>query len=270
MGPESTWIPPWIAPLARTTETAGRTLFLSDLHWGAGPEGTRRLHDMLRLLENLPGHIDDLVLGGDIFEFWWEWKHAVCGGHWPFLLAVRKAAEAGVRVRFIAGNHDFAMGAALAEICSARVHPDGYCLTIGSCRWLLVHGDAAPPSERFDRVVRRILRSRWARFGWNLLPPDLALPLALGVGAGSRAIEAGPAASTAEMEPAARGWMRELGLGGVVHGHTHRPLLTRGPEGIYVNNGDWVLQRSAVWISPHQPARLVDCTKEGFPWLSNT
>ena len=47
-------------------------------------------------------------------------------------------------------------------------------------------------------------------------------------------------------------------------------VLTEGPEGFYVNNGDWVKMRTAVWIRPDAPPRLVDCAQEGFPWLSNT
>lgn len=268
--PRGIWVPDWIRPLDDRREAAGRTLFVSDLHWGAGPDGAARLESMVRLLEGLPGRIDDLIFGGDTFEFWWEWKNAVPGGHWDFLHAVRKASDAGIRVRFIAGNHDFAIGSTLSEICRAAVHPDGFCLQIGGAGWLFVHGDAAPPSERMDRLVRKLLRAPAAKWCWNLLHPDLALPIALSVGKGSRLLESGPAPSTIEMEPLFRGWMRARGLRGVVHGHSHRPLLTTGPDGTYVNNGDWVKMRTAVWIEPGREARLVDCAKEGFPWLSNT
>jgi UDP-2,3-diacylglucosamine hydrolase len=177
-------------------------------------------------------------------------------------------SQAGVRVRFLAGNHDFAIGQALADFCEAQVHPDGICLDICGSRWLLVHGDAAPPSERGDRLVRRVLRSHWARAAWNLIPPDIAFCCAFGVGKTSRWVEPGPAPSTKEMEPMARSWMKLFSLAGVVHGHTHRPLLTKGPEGIYVNNGDWVRTRTAVWIES-SGATLVDCAEEGHPWRSN-
>lgn len=269
-GPSGVWFPTWIDPLTGRVQAAGRTLFVSDLHWGAGPDPVERLDAMLGLLDGLPGRIDDLVFGGDTFEFWWEWKRAIPTGHWDFLHAVRKVSDAGVRVRFIAGNHDFAVGPALSEICRAQVHPDGFCLRIGGADWLFVHGDAVPPSERMDRLVRKVLRARSARWSWNLLHPDLALQIAHFVGTGSRLIEAGPAPSTVEMEPLMRGWMRARGLAGVVHGHTHRPLLTTDRDGTYVNNGDWMKRRTAVWIEPGRTARLVDCAKEGFPWLSNT
>jgi len=264
------WIPEWIPPIARTASSAGRTLFLSDLHLGTPQDARDRMRDLLALLESVPGNIDDLVFGGDTFEFWWEWGHAVPHGHWDFLHAVRKLSDAGVKVRFVAGNHDFAIGPKLAEICRAEVHYDGFCLDVDGQRWLLIHADATPPSEWLDRRVRKILRSPITQWMWNLLHPDLAMRIALGVGAGSRHIEPGPAPSTVEMEPTMRGWMTKFDLAGVVHGHSHRPVITDGPEGTYINNGDWVRMRTAVWIAPSQPPRLVDCSQEGHPWRSNT
>jgi len=267
----SVWVPGWIRPLLEgPAVAAGRTLFLSDLHWGTGPDARDRLESMKALLRGLPGAIDDLVFGGDTFEFWWEWRRAVPSAHWEFLHEVRKVSDAGVKVRFVAGNHDFAIGPELAKICQAEVHPDGWLLEIAGRRWLAMHGDATAPSERMDRMVRRVLRSGLAQGLWHALHPDIALPMALGVGAGSKRIEPGPAASTVELEPMSRSWMREFGLSGVVHGHSHRPLLTEGPEGTYINNGDWVAMRTCVWLAPDKPPRLVDRTREGFPWLSNT
>lgn len=267
---DNLWVPGWIRSVVDKPVAAGRTLFLSDLHMGTEPDAASRLRDLIALLGTLPGNIDDLVFGGDTFEFWWEWSRAVPHGHWEFLHAVRKLSDAGVKVRFVAGNHDFAIGPKLADICRAEVHPDGFCLEIGGSRWLVVHGDATPPSEGKDRIVRKILRSRSIQWCWNLLHPDIAIRVALGVGAGSRYLEEGPAPSTMEMEPMMRGWMTEFGLTGVAHGHSHRPLLTDGPEGVYINNGDWVRFRTAVWLVPAQPAKLVDCTKEGHPWHSST
>jgi UDP-2,3-diacylglucosamine hydrolase len=263
-----TWVPPWIEPLPDRTVAAGNTVFLSDLHLGTGPDDGIRRRDLVDLLGGLAGKVDDLVLGGDVFEFWWEWRHSIPSGFFDVLLAIREASRAGVRVRFIAGNHDFAIGRVLADFCEAQVHPDGICLDISGSRWLLVHGDAAPPSERINRLVRRVLRSRWAQAAWNSIPADIAFRTALGVGKASRWAEPGPALSTAEMEPMARSWMRRFALAGVVHGHTHRPLLTKGPEGTYVNNGDWVRNRNAVWIDG-SGATLVDCAVEDYPWRSN-
>lgn len=264
------WAPPWIPPLIENVAEVGECLFLSDLHLGAGPDQDARIEDLAALLQSLPGSIQDLVLAGDVFEFWWEWREAVPRRHLAFLDLLRTTAARGVRLRMVAGNHDFAVGDFLAQHLPAQVHPDGYLLRCGQSRWLALHGDGMVPGDRVDRVIRRVLRSRWAQGLWNLLPPDLAFGLAGGVGKASRKIQPGPAPNVEQYAPVARGWMRRWNLQGVVHGHTHRPSLERSDEGTYINNGDWVQQRSLVWLRPDGSAHLVDCRKDGHPWRSNT
>lgn len=264
------WAPPWIPPLIEEVSKVGECLFLSDLHLGAGPDQDSRLRDLASLFESLPGNLDDLVLAGDIFEFWWEWKEAVPRRHLDFLDMLRSVAGRGVRLRVVAGNHDFAVGEFLARYLPARVHPDGYLLQCGQARWLAVHGDGMAPSDRLDRGVRRVLRSPFAQRLWNLLPPDLAFGIAGGVGKASRTIQPGPAPNIEEYRVVARDWMRRWNLQGLVHGHTHRPLLERDETGTYINNGDWVHQRSLVWLRPDGSSHLLDRRKDGLPWLSNT
>lgn len=265
---DRSWTPPWIAgAVALPSLPGGRILFLSDLHLGVGLDERVRRGELDRFLSSLAGRIDTLVLGGDTFEFWWEWKHALPRGFDDFLDRTRELAESGIKVRFIAGNHDFAIGAGLAERCGATIHPDGIRLRSGTKDWFCFHGDASPPSERADRLVRGILRSRICQAMWGLLPPDVAFRLALGVGRGSRYIEPGPAASTAEMEPMCLDLAHRFGLDGVVHGHTHRPLLRRVGSKTYINNGDWLKLRTAVWIDGDH-ADLVDGSQEDLPWRS--
>lgn len=266
---ERCWHPPWVPPLLRDRIGVGRTLFLSDLHLGAGPDPIGRETDLRALLASLPGNIDDLVLGGDLFEFWWEWREAVPRRHLEVLLSLRETASRGVRLHLVAGNHDFRVGDFLGEFLPARIHPDGICLDLGGPAWLALHGDGMARGDGLDRLVRKVLRSPVAQRLWNLLPPDFAFAVAGGVGKTSRRVNPGPAPNLEQYRQAALEWIREHHLAGVVHGHTHRPHLERLGRGLYINNGDWVERRTAVWLPTDGAARLVDCRKEGHPWRSN-
>ena len=48
---------------------------LSDAHLGAAPADTER--DLLGLLRGLPSDARALVINGDLFDFWFEWRHAI-------------------------------------------------------------------------------------------------------------------------------------------------------------------------------------------------
>lgn len=270
MNDPSFWAPPWVPTLVARPRPARDCLYLSDLHLGAGASQRERERDLLHLLEGLPGRVDTLVFGGDLFEFWWEWDAAVPRRHMDVLFALRKASDAGVRLRFVAGNHDFAIGRFLAEFLAADVDQDGFCLDLDGDRWLLLHGDGMARSDRLDRLVRRVLRSRAARKAWNLLPPDVAFGLAGAVGGTTRKLNPGPPPNIGQYGEAVAAWIARWNLAGVVHGHTHRPLLAPVGSGCHVNNGDWLNWRHAVWIRPGRNVRLVDCSKEGHPWLSST
>lgn len=263
------WVPPWIEPLLAHPVDLGRTLFLSDLHFGCGIDEVRRREEFLAVARRLPDQIDDLVLGGDVFEFWWEWKHALPRGFDPLLEALGHLVRNGVRLRMIRGNHDFALGEGISGRTGATIHPDGFMGRIQGRNWLFLHGDACMAPERTDRVLRRIMRSRWAQAAWNALPADLSFATALGVGRGSRSLDDGCSPHTALMEPQMRIWLRRFGLRGVVHGHSHRALVTETADGTYANNGDWVRQRTGILLVDGG-AQLLDFAGKDHAWPSNT
>ncbi|MDB4888693.1 MAG: Calcineurin-like phosphoesterase superfamily domain protein, partial [Gemmatimonadetes bacterium] len=45
---------------------------ISDVHLGHAPERVER--SLLAFLRSLPGRAGSLLINGDLFEFWFEWK----------------------------------------------------------------------------------------------------------------------------------------------------------------------------------------------------
>src|SRR5262245_13991275 len=94
--------------LARVT-LPERALFVSDCHLGAGtPREDRARQDRLvTFLETEAATASRLFLLGDLFDFWFEYRHAVPRGHLRVLGALARLTKAGVPVTFLGGNHDF-------------------------------------------------------------------------------------------------------------------------------------------------------------------
>lgn len=77
---------------------------ISDIHLGHASPETERL--LLSFLRALPGRASSLLINGDLFEFWFEWKSVVHRSSVRVLAALMDLRDAGIPVSMIAGNHD--------------------------------------------------------------------------------------------------------------------------------------------------------------------
>ena len=82
--------------------------FLSDLHLGAPDEEKSRLREqkVLRFLNLAEKDAQAIFLVGDVFDFWFEYTHAVPKGFVRFLAKLADLKEKGIAVYMFAGNHD--------------------------------------------------------------------------------------------------------------------------------------------------------------------
>jgi UDP-2,3-diacylglucosamine hydrolase len=237
-----------------------RCTVVSDVHLDPTPAGAdrhRRFIAFLRSLPHHPGH--RLVLLGDIFDFWFEYRHVVFSAYFDVLRALADLREAGVAIDFVRGNHDFWAGRFLEGTLAIGVH-DRLTLEVGGRRVLFVHGDGINPRDRTYRVYKGIARFPLVVALFRLLHPDWAMRLALGVSRGSRAMST-PAdpSQGAEVQPL-RDWAAAALERGeadvVVLGHSHYPVFeTDLPPGggVYVNTGDWVRHRTYAVIDAAGP-----------------
>ena len=100
-----------------------RDLFIADAHLLAPQDANyRRLLEFLRAQR---GRTRTLVLLGDIFEFWIGYRYCVFSAYVPLLEALRELREAGARIVYVEGNHDFHLGPYFAETLGCDILPDG-------------------------------------------------------------------------------------------------------------------------------------------------
>ena len=86
---------------------------VSDAHLGvASPQIERSFVSFLR---GLVGEARSLVINGDLFDFWFEWKTVIPRKSFRALAALAELRDAGVEVLWVAGNHDCWGGEILRE-----------------------------------------------------------------------------------------------------------------------------------------------------------
>src|SRR5437763_3978502 len=85
----------------------------SDAHLGFATRDVER--SLIRFIRHLRGRAGSLVINGDLFEFWFEWKRVMPRGSFRILSAIAELRETGVPVVMVAGNHDCWGGEILRE-----------------------------------------------------------------------------------------------------------------------------------------------------------
>ncbi len=219
------------------------TLIASDAHLGAtSPEAEATF---LAFLDAVPDLTRDLVLAGDVFDFWFEYESVVPSRNFGALRRLAKLTEAGVRVRWLGGNHDAWGGRFLSEELGLELLDAPLVTQVGGRRTFLAHGDGLAGGDWGYRALKAFTRSRPVRTAFRWLHPDLGHLLA---GTASRTPSEPAAERDREKRRAERlaAYACELlkadpGLALVIFGHSHRPELTEfAPGRHYLNPGDWI------------------------------
>jgi UDP-2,3-diacylglucosamine hydrolase len=229
------------------------TYLFSDAHLGFAPT---EVHDrVLSFLRHCRRAAKSVVINGDLFEFWFEWKTVIPRSSYRILSAMADLREAGIPVLMIAGNHDCWGGDMLVNDVGVDYRLSAWEGRIGGWITRIEHGDGLRPREdRRYRALRTILRNGLAIKAFRWIHPDLANPLAGGSSNASRHHQprdrgAGLyAAATRQLEA-----RRDLEL--LIYGHSHTPALVRvSPTQVYANAGSWLDRATFLRITETQVA----------------
>ena len=222
---------------------------LSDVHLGvASPDVERQLVAFLR---TVPARGGSLVINGDLFDFWFEWRSVVPRIGVRVIAALADLRDAGVPVLWLAGNHDCWGGDVLRDDFGIDYRKDAFEGDLGGWRARVDHGDGLRQVEdRGYRALRRVLRHPWSIRAFRHLHPDLGTRLATGSSHASRTYKVheggGGLREVAHALLAAR---PDLDL--VIYGHSHEARLERAPGGgVYANAGTWLESPTYLRILP--------------------
>ena len=221
--------------------------FASDIHLGAVPPETERA--FVRWLMFTADRASELILNGDLFDFWFEYGSVIPGGHTRTLGALAELVDGGLPVTLMGGNHDWWGGKFLTDEIGLSFQAGPVVRDLAGLRTFIAHGDGLGRGDLSYRILQAGLRSRSARWLFRWLHPDWGTALASLVSQ-TEARAAGP--STAEQarakvlyEWAVEKLAAEGDLDLIVLGHAHIPLVHEaGPSRFYVNLGDWIRHRS--------------------------
>jgi UDP-2,3-diacylglucosamine hydrolase len=245
-----------------------RYIIASDFHLRIieNHDDTERRIRVEKFLSSLIGQIDGLILVGDIFDLWVEWELLLVRSYFNVLKLFSQIKEAGARLIYIAGNHDFWFGDFLSKTLGFEVYPTSFSEVLNGKKVFISHGDLYINNDRRYKVFRSIVRSKFVQLMFRLLHPYIAVRIGQSLSRSDRAtreknmknprfrrksrqreldlvVKAGELASVYDL---------------VVFGHTHAPIALANGSGMYVNTGDWVVFNSYVEFTENDIKLMYD------------
>lgn len=216
--------------------------FFSDAHIGEADKEKEKikLEKVFAFLDVVKNDGEKLFILGDLFEFWFEYRHAIPKEHLRVVFRLAALVDSGIEVHYISGNHDFWLGEFLSREAGIVIHRDCLETVEQNKKLFMIHGDGLSPSDRGYRVLKKILRNRVNIWLYRKVPADWGIPLAKFVAGLSRSRTSDRAMKfLKDYDKYATGKLSG-GYDAVIIGHVHKPVLREFDSGTYLNTGDFI------------------------------
>ncbi len=225
----------------------GPAFIISDTHLGAATPQVER--DLIAFLRALRGRASTLVVNGDLFDFWFEWKTVVPRGAVRTLGALSELKDSGTRIIWVAGNHDCWGGEVLREDLGVDYRMDAWEGELAGWRARIEHGDGLREVEdKGYRRLRSVIRNPVSIKLFSWLHPDLATKIATATSHTSRGYRPrDEGVGLRAVAHAALAANPDLDL--LVYAHSHVATLERVGRGVFANAGSWLDEPTYVKLS---------------------
>lgn len=228
-----------------------RSVFISDLHLGSKH---CRVAAVLNFLKNV--RCENLYLVGDIIDGWrlqkkWYWPKE----HTDVLRQIMRMSNKGVNVVYIPGNHDEFLRTIIGkgtQFGNIKIQQKAVYESLKGERILVVHGDL------FDYLMKTKFGRRvmslgdwaydvvaWINIKYNQWRKWRGLPL-FSVAKYLKAKAKAAANFVGTFEEEMANYCKSKRYHGIICGHIHTPRISTIHGILYMNDGDWVENCSAL------------------------
>lgn len=223
--------------------------FASDFHLGVPtPQASlEREKKIVRWLDTIKHDAHAIYLLGDIFDFWFEYRHAIPKGFIRLQGKLAELRDANIPILFFTGNHDMWMFDYFERELGIPIFRDPQVLTVGDQRLMIGHGDGLGPGDYKYKVIKRFFNSALCQWLFARIHPNLGIGIAKYWSRKSRIsnIKKGEEEFKGEDNEYlliyCRGVEKHTHHDFYIFGHRHLPLdIDINGNSRYVNLGEWV------------------------------
>jgi UDP-2,3-diacylglucosamine hydrolase len=230
--------------------------FFSDVHLGApnARESLIREKKLVRFLESIRHDACEIVIVGDLFDFWYEYRHVVPKGYVRILGKLAELTDAGIKIHFFVGNHDMWMKTYFQQELNIPIYFGPHNFQYGSGKFYVAHGDGLGPGDYGYKFMKKIFRNPVCQGLFGMLPPVLGIGLANFLSRKSREAVTDHEKIFLGSEKEwlmihSREVLQKQHFDFFIYGHRHVPgIHPLQANSQYVNLGDWITHFTyAVW-----------------------
>ena len=159
----------------------GPYYIVSDNHFSMKLDSTenKRREKLFKIFDKIKkAGKGSLIIGGDFFDYWFEYKHEIPKGYDNILKSLNDLNNHNINIYYILGNHDYWDFGYLNKIAGVKTYKQDFELIYNNKKILITHGDGILKSDRGYRVMKSIIRSNLFINFYKLFPARLTCKLA--------------------------------------------------------------------------------------------
>jgi UDP-2,3-diacylglucosamine hydrolase len=222
--------------------------FASDFHLGAPnyEKSLEREKKIIRWLDQVKADASEIYLLGDVFDFWFEYRHTIPKGFVRLQGKIAELTDSGIKIHWFLGNHDMWVFDYIPKELGVELHESEIEKTYNGKLFYIGHGDGLGPGDKGYKFLKKIFRSKISQWFFARLHPNFGVGLANFWSRKSRK-------HTGDADAKFYGEDKEMLIQYCkrkveqkpyhffVFGHRHFPIHHQiAPNSQYINTGDWL------------------------------
>lgn len=230
------------------TSSPKNIYFASDFHLGAPDDATSLIREkhIVKWLDEIKDHAQEIYLVGDLFDFWFEYKHAIPKGFVRLQGKIAELTDSGIPIHVFTGNHDMWIFDYIPKELGVKLYRGNITREFNGKKFLIGHGDGLGPGDHGYKFIKKVFANKLCQWLFERIHPNLGLGIANYWSHKSRKVNAGGDEKFLGEENEwlaiyAREYLQKEHIDYFIFGHRHLPMeIKLNEKSTYVNLGEWI------------------------------
>lgn len=231
--------------------------FASDFHLGSPnyEKSLEREKQIVWWLDSIKNKASEIFLVGDVFDFWFEYKHAIPKGFVRLQGKIAELTDLGIKIHLFKGNHDMWIFDYLPKELGIVLHDHVIKREFFGKSYLIGHGDGLGPGDFKYKLLKRIFRNRISHWLFARLHPNFGIGIANFSSKKSRTVTGNKDFVFKQLNDErlyhfSQDYLKKEHVDYFIFGHRHLPLdISLREDSRYINLGEWLFEQTFLEIT---------------------